>query len=183
MCTIKEKRTLGCFYGPDSRAFSSPHMTAVYTLFIREHNRIASELISRNLQWSDETTFQEARRILIAIYQNIVYKEFLPLTVGKDYMKKFDLNPLKSGHGSFYNNYLYPNVYNELNVAKLINYYADQITLVGDQTFKFSDTLFRQDLSYQNLELFMKAMVEQRSMRGGFAVSDSLLNNFRFVNH
>jgi len=45
---------------------------------------------------------QEARRLNIAIWQNIIYKEVLPIIIGKDAMKFYDVEPLESG---FYKHY------------------------------------------------------------------------------
>jgi peroxidase len=50
---------------------------------MREHNRIASALSLLNPTWSDETLYYETRRILIAVYQHIIYNEWIPATIGK----------------------------------------------------------------------------------------------------
>lgn len=63
----------------------------MHTLMAREHNTIARELAKYNPHWDDETLFQEARRINIAIIQHITYNEFLPILLGKDVMEKFGL--------------------------------------------------------------------------------------------
>ena len=58
----------------------------MHTLFHREHNRIADALrnhrqvIGRG--WSDDDYFQNARRINIAVWQKIVYDEWLPVVMG-----------------------------------------------------------------------------------------------------
>jgi len=52
------------------------------TLFLRFHNYIASKLSSLNPFWSDETVYQEARRIVIATIQRIAYEDFLPIIIG-----------------------------------------------------------------------------------------------------
>lgn len=63
----------------------------MHTLMAREHNRIAKTLIQINPHWDDETLYQEARRIVIALIQHITYNEFLPILLGKDVMEKFGL--------------------------------------------------------------------------------------------
>jgi len=51
-------------------------------MFVREHNRIADYLAHLNPHWTDETIFQETRRIVIAEHQNIAYYEWLPIFLG-----------------------------------------------------------------------------------------------------
>lgn len=55
-----------------------------------------------NPQWSDETLFQETRRIVIGELQHITYNEFLPVVVGQDLMRKYGLHPQTSGYYSGY---------------------------------------------------------------------------------
>lgn len=76
------------FASGDSRVNSHPHLTTMYTLWHREHNRIAEELSSLNPNWDDETLYQEARRIVIAEIQSITYNEWLPNILGKHYLNK-----------------------------------------------------------------------------------------------
>lgn len=80
-----------CGKGGDIRAAEQPMLTALHTIFANEHNRIAKELKEMHLCWDDETLFQEARRILIAIMQKIVYGEWLPLVVGSKTMEEYKL--------------------------------------------------------------------------------------------
>jgi hypothetical protein len=59
----------------DVRANENIGLTAVHTLFAREHNRIVSRLPG----WmSQEQKFQIARRVIIAEQQYITYREWLP---------------------------------------------------------------------------------------------------------
>jgi hypothetical protein len=59
----------------DVRANENLALTAVQTLFAREHNRIVG-LLPHSL--SDEDRFQIARRVVIAEEQYVTYQEFLP---------------------------------------------------------------------------------------------------------
>jgi hypothetical protein len=59
----------------DVRANENMALTAITTLFDREHNRIVSLLPNT---MSEETKFQIARRVVIAEQQYITYNEFLP---------------------------------------------------------------------------------------------------------
>ncbi len=83
----------------------------------RAHNVIARGLAGVNPYWSDEILYQEARRILIALYQNIIYSEYLELLLGSTTMRHFYLNPLQDGYSYNYDEYLYPNNYNEFVTA------------------------------------------------------------------
>jgi peroxidase len=71
-----------CFIAGDSRATEQPLLTLMHTLWMREHNRVARRLASLNPTWTDETIFQEARRIVIAELQHITYAEWLPNLLG-----------------------------------------------------------------------------------------------------
>lgn len=61
------------------------------TAFLRFHNYIAFKLSALNPYWSDETIYQETRRIIIGTIQRIAYQDFLPIIIGMyvecDYVK------------------------------------------------------------------------------------------------
>lgn len=79
-----------CYSPGDSRVNGHPHLTTMYTLWHREHNRIAEELATLNPNWDDETLYQETRRIVIAEIQSITYNEWLPAILGKHYLNKIE---------------------------------------------------------------------------------------------
>ncbi|KAJ1520556.1 hypothetical protein ONE63_003672 [Megalurothrips usitatus] len=80
-----------CYKSGDVRANSHPHLTAMHTLWAREHNRLAEELAEMNPQWDDETLFQEARRIVVAQLQHITYDHWLPALLGSRFAHKVGL--------------------------------------------------------------------------------------------
>lgn len=58
-------------------------LALIHTLWLREHNRVASVLQRLHPDWPDQALFQETRRIVIAQYQHITYNEYLPILLGE----------------------------------------------------------------------------------------------------
>lgn len=70
------------FLAGDIRANEQVGLTAMHTLFVREHNRWADTLSAQNPGWSDETVYQTARKIVGAEIQKITYEDWLPSMTG-----------------------------------------------------------------------------------------------------
>lgn len=66
----------------DGRANGYVQQIVMVTLWVRLHNYIVDQLSSLNPCWDDERLYQEGRKIVGAIYQVIIYKEYLPLLFG-----------------------------------------------------------------------------------------------------
>lgn len=79
---------LPCFFTGDPRANEHPGMALMHVLFLREHNRVAEQLLKVNPHWDDEKLYQEARRIVIAEMQHVTYNEFLPVVLGEEALDK-----------------------------------------------------------------------------------------------
>lgn len=75
-----------CFLGGDVRTNEQVGLTSMHTLFNREHNRVVAILTQLNPDWDGEKLYQEARRIVVAEWQNIVYSEYLPKILGPDFL-------------------------------------------------------------------------------------------------
>ena len=71
-----------CYLAGDLRVNEQVALTAMHTIWLREHNRIARELKRLNSHWDDERTFQEARKIVGAQIQKITYFDYLPKILG-----------------------------------------------------------------------------------------------------
>ncbi len=56
-CADHEKREY-CFVAGDARCNEQPQLTLMHTLWMREHNRVASQLALINSHWNDERLYQ-----------------------------------------------------------------------------------------------------------------------------
>jgi len=74
----------------------------MHTAFLREHNRIAQRLARYNPHWNDEKTFQETRRLIIAMLQHMVYNELMPRILNDDHMKRYGLRSSPIGFSNDY---------------------------------------------------------------------------------
>ncbi|XP_042870127.1 chorion peroxidase-like isoform X2 [Penaeus japonicus] len=92
-----------CFKAGDLRSNEQPALASMHTLWVREHNAVAAQLSLVNPHWDDDTLYEETRRIVSALIQQITYRDFLPIILGNNMMKEFDLYPLTSGHSDTYN--------------------------------------------------------------------------------
>ncbi|XP_067878217.1 peroxidasin homolog isoform X1 [Heterodontus francisci] len=78
-----------CFLAGDQRSNEHMGLTSMHTVWFREHNRIATELLKLNPHWDGETIYHEARKIVGAQMQHITYSHWLPKILGDVGMKKF----------------------------------------------------------------------------------------------
>lgn len=66
------------FVAGDIRANENTLLTAIHTLFMREHNRQCDIIAAAHPDWNDEQIYQHARKTVGAILQSIAYNEWLP---------------------------------------------------------------------------------------------------------
>jgi peroxidase len=72
------------FLAGDVRANENVGLTAIQTLFVREHDYQAGLLKVAHPGWTDEQLYQGARAIVIGEIQSITYNEFLPALLGSN---------------------------------------------------------------------------------------------------
>ncbi len=72
------------FLAGDVRANEQAALTALHTLFVREHNRLVARLSERHPEWDGERLYQKARQWVGAEMQVITYREFLTALLGPD---------------------------------------------------------------------------------------------------
>ena len=99
MDLIKSSRDPEIFLSGDDRCMAQPTLLSMHSLWLKEHNRIATELKKAfkdklnefSILDQDEILYQITRRIVIAELQNIVYNEYLPAFLSQETLNKFNL--------------------------------------------------------------------------------------------
>ncbi len=79
----------GFFMAGDVRANEQQGLTAMQTLWVREHNRVADEIAASDSSLSDEQIYQQARAIVIGEIQAITFQEYLPTLLGRDAIERY----------------------------------------------------------------------------------------------
>lgn len=77
------------FVAGDVRVNENIELTAVQTLFVREHNRVAGRIAAANPGLGDEEVYQRARQWVGAEIQAITYNEFLPALLGEGALRPY----------------------------------------------------------------------------------------------
>uniref|UniRef100_A0A1I8B0B9 Ig-like domain-containing protein n=1 Tax=Meloidogyne hapla TaxID=6305 RepID=A0A1I8B0B9_MELHA len=71
---FSKENPIRCFLSGDFRANEQIGLTAMHTIWMREHNLIATQLLEMNSDWDGERIYQE----------HITYKEWLPKVLGME---------------------------------------------------------------------------------------------------
>lgn len=95
------------FAAGDVRANENIELTALQTLFVREHNYWAGRLAARNPNLTDEQLFQQARAHVIAEIQSITFNQWLPAVLGAGAVDRY----------TGYNPRVNPGIANEFSTA------------------------------------------------------------------
>ncbi|XP_057291712.1 lactoperoxidase-like [Hydractinia symbiolongicarpus] len=82
----------GCALVGDERGDENIALHTMHTIFVRSHNYLAKKLKKIARVWNEKLLFETARKINIAIWQRMVYEEFLPNIV--------DLSPYQGYNAS-----------------------------------------------------------------------------------
>ena len=73
----------GAFLAGDPRAAENPSLTALHTLFLREHNWQVDRLAAADPSLSGDELYERAKAIVAAEIARITYDEFLPPLLGE----------------------------------------------------------------------------------------------------
>ena len=182
----------------DQRASENPGLTSLHALFVREHNRIIDDLLNLPVEWHkfgdqgctrdecDEILFQNARRILIAEWQNVIYSEWLPIFLGTTAMSTYNLT--LSPTLSTYDGTVDPGILVEFSTAafrfghSLVQGMVQKNNLDGSfrSNIPLSNTFFNAtEYQHDGMEQLLAGLVAQPSQKfDRFATSQ--LNNLLF---
>ena len=128
-------QNLKLFVAGDVRANENPLLLAMHTVFVREHNRLCDEFAEEHPSWSDETLYQNARRMIGAYLQKITFEDWLPV-MGV-------LLPEYSG----YNDQMNPGIFNVFSAAA----FRIGHTMINSDLIRMSNT--GQELSTGSIKL------------------------------
>ncbi|XP_075162195.1 peroxidasin [Haematobia irritans] len=107
-----DENQMNCFVSGDIRVNEQVGLLAMHTVWMREHNRIATALKDINPQWDGDTLYHETRKIVGAQMQHITYKHWLPLVIGESGMQML-------GEYKGYNSSMNPTIANEFATVAL----------------------------------------------------------------
>nr|WOJ52298.1 peroxidase-like protein 1 [Halisarca dujardinii] len=83
-----------CYVAGDVRVNEQQGLTAMHTIWLREHNRIVAQLNHLQPGQTDEQLYQTARSVVGGQIQAIVYQEYLPEVLGQTVVSKTILGPV-----------------------------------------------------------------------------------------
>ncbi|KAA0711650.1 Thyroid peroxidase [Triplophysa tibetana] len=83
-----EGERVECFVAGDTRVNEILPLSALHTLWVREHNRVAGHLRRLNPHWRSEVVYQETRKIIGALHQIITMRDYIPKIIGQECFDK-----------------------------------------------------------------------------------------------
>ncbi|HQR08137.1 MAG TPA: peroxidase family protein [Gemmatales bacterium] len=166
----------GFFMAGDVRANENPELTSLQTLFVREHNRLASQIAANTPGLSDEQIYQQARRLVIGEIEAITINEFLPALLGQNAVRPYQ----------GYNANVNPSISNEFAAAA----FRFGHSMVGDDIefldnngnelrdpMALKDTFFNPSVVQQNnVDPILKYLASDRAEEIDLKVVDGLRN-------
>jgi peroxidase len=79
----------GEFISGDRRVNQNVLLTALHTIFVREHNRICEDVTTRNSALTDEEVYQIGRNYVIGLIQHITFDDWFPNMLGRMIFNKY----------------------------------------------------------------------------------------------
>ncbi len=165
------------FIAGDFRANEQVGLTALHTVFVREHNRIAVDIGARQPDWSDDQRYEYARAIVSALMQHITYNEFLPKLLGRSALAEY----------AGYNPKVNVNITNEFATAAfrvghtMLSSQLLRVDIAGKPApeghLRLRDAFFRPDLLQRHgIESILRGLCQQRAQKVDLEIVDDVRN-------
>lgn len=171
----------GLFLAGDFRANEHPGLAALHILFVREHNRLATDIAAAEPTLTADEVYQRARRLVVAKLQIITYEEFLPTLLGPDAIPVW----------TAYDNTINPSIYTEFSTAALRATYSLQSetfqrldasgNVIAAGNLDLKDTYYKAPdfiTDDASLEAILRGLAAQTHQAMDMAFVDDLRNAF-----
>ncbi|MCB9383968.1 MAG: peroxiredoxin [Bryobacterales bacterium] len=166
------------FLAGDQRANEQIGLTAMHTLFVREHNRLAGLLHVSNPRMSRDRIYEWARALVAAEMQAITYREFLPLLLGPDALPPYQgyRQTMDPSISNVFSTAAFRVGHTMLN-AQLLRLQADGAS-VPEGPLPLAESFFRPDLIQAPgaLEALLRGLAGQRARAVDPYVTDAVRN-------
>jgi peroxidase len=161
----------GAYFTGDDRVNQSPFIAIWHSIFLRSHNNFADQLAVINRHWDEERIFQEARKINIAVYQNIIYHEWLPLFIGKsNIFEKTEYDPNSDASTT--------NEFSSAVFRFMHSFISSEFKLYDEnmnvKTFNLSDTITKSKMLENSYDDILRGLMKQKVNLVGY--SSEILN-------
>ncbi|KAG1651832.1 Peroxidasin [Nymphon striatum] len=165
----------------DDRANEQVDLALMHTIFMREHNKIVDQIRNLNYDWDNDRIFYEARKIVAAQLQVIVYKEYLPAILGEDFV--LNNNALNINRKTHYKPWINPGIFNEFATAAFRfghSMIRDNLPWPGHKGIELSSIFFKPyhlHFGEHVIGELTKGLVTEKCMKTDNAFSTELTDN------
>ena len=150
----------------DPRVKKNPHTLLASYCWANLHNIIVNELKKLGTHWNSETLYHVARHVHNAIYQNVVYEEFLKNYLSSYWLKKHDLLIVPGKNINCYDPAIKPCTLNEF--ALIIEFIIaastpNKLNIGKDkiQSYNLNQVMWNEDLPYNKQKELIAGMMAQ----------------------
>lgn len=167
------------FLAGDHRCNENPTLTALHTIFVREHNLLAKELKKIFPSFNDEKLFQYAKIVNTAQFQKISFEEFYPSMTGKNLQRYTGFKPwVNPGLSDIFAGAAF-RIGHTLVSNKISRRAANNKKL---KDLPFTDMFFHTSkIMDKGLDMFLRGAMFERAQEVDMFVVDAL-RNFLFTN-
>ena len=162
---LERPKNVNCFLGGDERVNEQPTLTAIHTIYVRDHNRLATQLSRLNQHWDDDRIYHETRHIEAAIVQHVLMNEYLPLLVGHDMMAKHNLTGMPpSTYWNGYNPMVTPSISQGFSTAAFRQghtFIQGKVNLFDSKTHTYVDSIQLRKLLKRPYHYYQPGRVDQ----------------------